>query len=148
MILEAWRDSTLIVEHETSEQEISDLLEIVKTDLKDACVPALSPDRRLACCYTAILTAARAALRASGYRVPKGPSHHYYAIQSLQLTVALDSVTVRQIESMGKKRAVADYVRVGEVSQSMVEEALAFTEDCCRKVTDWIREAHPGLMPS
>ncbi len=114
------------------------------TDLNDARIPALSPDRRLACCYNAILTAARAALRAAGYRVPKGTAnHHYYAIQSLRFTVLVDAVTVQQIESMGKKRVMADYIRVGEVSQSMVEETLAFAETCCRQVADWIRETHP-----
>ena len=142
-----WRDSALIVDHESSRQEISELLEIVKTDLKDARIPELSPDRRLACCYGALLTASRAALRAAGYRVPKGtPSHHYYAIQSLLFTVGLDSQAVRQIESMGKKRATADYVRVGEVSESMVEEAIAFAESCCGRILEWIREEHPSLM--
>ena len=103
MSLEAWRDSRLIVEHESSQREISELLGIVETDLEDALITELSPDRRFACCYGALLTAARAALRAAGYRVPKGtPSHHYYAIQSLQFTVGLDTQVVRQIESMGK----------------------------------------------
>ena len=149
MSLEAWRDSKLIVDHETSRQEISELLAIVKTDLDDARIPELSPDRRFACCYGAILTAARAALSAAGYRVPMGTtSHHYYAIQSLRFTVLLDSVTVQQIESMGKKRAVADYVRVGAVSQSMVEEALTFAETCCRRIADWIAREHPDLAPA
>ena len=143
MSLDAWRDSKLIVEHEASQQEISDLLGIVETDLNDARIPALSPDRRLACCYNAILTAARTALRAAGYRVPKGTNHHYYAIQSLQFTVKLESMILRQIESMGKKRVVADYVRVGEVSDSMVDESLAFAEGCCQQISDWIRTEHP-----
>ncbi len=144
MSLDAWRNSRLIVEHETSQQEISDLLGIVTTDLNDARLPALSPDRRLACCYNAILTAARAALRSAGYRVPKGTAHHhYYAIQSLRFTVLVDAVTVQQIESMGKKRVMAGYVRVGEISQSLVEEALAFAETCCSQVEEWIRETHP-----
>ncbi len=147
MSLEAWRDSRLIVEHESSRQEVSELLGIVKTDLDDARIPELSPDRRFACCYGALLTAARAALRSAGYRVPKGaPSHHYYAIQSLQFTVGLDPQALRQIESMGKKRATADYVRVGELSESMVEEAIAFAEDCCGRIADWIRAEYPSLM--
>ena len=148
MSLESWRDSRLIVEHETSRQEILQLIEIVHTDLLDARIAELSPDRRLSCCYCALLTAARAALRATGYRVPKGtPSHHYYAIQSLQFTVGLDAEVLRQIEAMGKKRATADYVRVGEVSDSMVEEALIFGENVCRQVEVWIEEKHPDLMP-
>lgn len=147
MTLESWRDSRLIVEHETSRQEITELIEIVRTDLRDAQIEGLSPDRRLSCCYGALLTAARAALRASGYRVPKGtPSHHYYAIQSLQHTVGLDTHVLRQIEAMGKKRATADYVRVGEVSESMVEEAIAFAETHCDRVVEWIRTQHPHLI--
>jgi hypothetical protein len=106
--LEAWRDSRFIVTHESSRQEISELLGIMKTDVKDALIRELSPDRRLACCYGALLTAARAALRAAGYRVPKGtPSHHYYATQSLQFTVGLDAQVLRQIGSMGKRRVTA-----------------------------------------
>ncbi|MGB2982826.1 MAG: hypothetical protein WBC63_03060 [Candidatus Bipolaricaulia bacterium] len=148
MSLDAWRDAKLIVEHETSRQEISELLAIVKTDLNDARIPALSADRRFACCYNALLTAARAALRATGHRVPKGTtSHHYYAIQSLRFTALLDSAAVQQIESMGKKRAIAEYVRVGEVSQSMAEDALNFAETRCRQIADWIAETHPDLLP-
>lgn len=146
MSLEAWMESRFIVKHETNRQEISDLCQIIQTDLKDAHIPALSPDRRLACCYQAILTAARAALRATGYRVSKGPNHHYYDIQSLQYTAKLDSITLRRIESMGKKRIVADYTRVGQVSESMVKETLVFAEDCCQRITDWIRTEYPYLF--
>ena len=147
MSLDAWRDQRFIVEHEASQQEISDLLGIVTTDLNDARIPALSRDRRLVCCYNAILTAARAALRSAGYRVPKGSAtHHYYAIQSLKFTVGFDSPTLHKIESMGKKRVMADYTRVGEVSQSMVEDALTFAEACSHQVTVWIGRNHPELL--
>lgn len=147
MTLEAWLNSRLVTEHEASPQEIADLMEIVQTDVADARIGALSPDRRLACCYAALLTAARAALRASGYRVPKGTtSHHYRVIQSLRFTVALDSATVLRIEAMSKKRATADYVRVGEVSESMVAEAIEFAENCCERIINWIREQHPKLV--
>ena len=147
MSLDAWHRSRLVVEHEPSRQEISELLGIVRTDLEDARIPQVSADRRLACCYSALLTAARAALRAAGYRVPRtSPSHHYVAIQSLRFTVGLEDRVLRQMESMGKKRVTADYVRVGEVSESMVEEGLAFAEEHCERIIDWIRTAHPSLI--
>jgi len=47
---------------------------------------------------------------------------------------------------MGKKRATADCVRVGEISDSMVSTSLAFAEGYCRMIEDWIRKAHPHLM--
>ncbi len=148
MSLEAWHDAGLIATHETSRQEISDLLAIVDTDLKDATIPELSAERKLSCCYNAMLTAARAALRASGYRVSKSnQSHHYYAIQSLRHTVELDADTVFRIEAVQKKRNVADYVRIGEVSKSAVAEILALARDVCQCVRKWLIENHPNLDP-
>ncbi len=148
MTLEAWRDSRFIVEYEPHRQEILDLLGIVTTDLNDARIDAVSADRRLACCYSAVLSAARAALRAAGYRVPKGTNHHYYAIQSLRFTVGVDRQTLHKIESMGKKRAMADYVRVGEVSASMVKDAIAFAEGICEQTIGWIRAHDPDWFQS
>lgn len=107
----------------------------------------MSGKRRLACCYSALLNATRAALRASGYRVPKGSgSHHYYAIQSLRFTVGLDATTIQQIESLRKKRGEGDYVRIGGVSESMVAEAIVFADDCCNRIANWIRSEHPDLL--
>ena len=147
MSLDAWRTSRLMVEHEPSRQEILELLGIVRTDFEDIHIPQVSADQRLACCPSALLTAARAALRAAGYRVSKtSPSHLYDAIPSLRFTVGLEDRVLRQMESMGKKRVTADYVRVGEVSESMVEEGLALAEEHCERIIDWIRTAHPSLI--
>ncbi len=146
MSLQEWMTMGIIEEHESSPQEIGELLDVVRADQSDARLVALGPDRRLSCCYGAILTPARATLRASGYRVRKGvPSHHHYAIQSLQRTAGFDSLTLRKIESLGKKRVTAEYVRVGEVSASMVDDAIELAEACCQQVEDWIHVAHPDL---
>ena len=59
MSLESWHEAGLITTHATSRQEISDLLAIVDVDLKDAEIPELSAERKLSCCYNAVLTAAR-----------------------------------------------------------------------------------------
>jgi len=144
--LEAWHDGGLIVTHATNRQEVSDLLAIIDTDLKDAEILELSAERKLSCCYNAMLTAARVALRASGYRVPKSnPSHHYYAIQSLRHTVEFDTDTVLRIEAVQKKQNVADYIRVGEVSESVAAEILALARDVCRRTRGWLIENHPNL---
>ena len=126
-MLEAWIKARFIQHHESSPQEIGELLDVMKMALSDARIVELSPDRR---CYSALLAAARAALPAAGYRVSKGnKSHHYYTVPSLQYTVGWDALTSRKIERLGKKRATAEYVRVGTVSPSMAEEALAFAEE-------------------
>ena len=93
-----------------------------------------------------MLTAARAALRASGYRIPKSnQSHHYYAIQSLRHTVEFDAEIVLRIEAVQKKRNVADYVRISEVSESVAGEILVLATDVCRRVCECLIESHPDL---
>jgi len=90
MSLEAWREAGLVVSHEATPEEIADLFAVAETDLRDAAISELSPERKLGCAYGAILSAGRAALHAAAYRVPKSnPGHHHYVIQSLRYTVGL-----------------------------------------------------------
>lgn len=146
MSLEAWHDAGLIAEHVSSRQEISELLAIVDTDLKDAAITGLSSERKLSCCYNAMLTSARIALRASGYRVSKSNrSHHYQVIQSLRHTVEFDADSVLRIEAVQKKRNVADYVRVGEVSESAAAETQVLALDVCQRIREWLIDKHPEL---
>ena len=146
MTLEAWSERALIAAHHATPQEISDLLAIVETDLRDAAIPELSPERRLGCYYGAILSVARAALRASGYRVTKTTqSHRYYVIRSLRYTAGLAPGAVLQIEAIQKKRNTADYVRIGEVSGQLVAEARALAERVTQSIRNWLAETHPEL---
>ena len=147
MTLQAWRESGLIDAHRATPQEVSDLLAVVETDLRDAAIPELSPERRLGCYYRAILTAARAALRASGYRASESTgSRHYYVIQSLRYTVGLSPSAVLQIEAIQKKCNTADYVRIGELSGELVTEAKALAEQVTQSIRDWLAERHPELL--
>ena len=148
MTLEAWSDSGLITPHQSTPHEVSDLLAVVDTDLRDAAIPELSLERKLGCCYGAILSAARAALHASGYRISRSTrSHHYYVIQSLRYTIGLDLSTLLQVEAVQKKRNTADYVRSGEVSEALVAEVTALAHDTSKAVRQWLVETHPDLLP-
>lgn len=64
-----------IRKHRTNAQEITSLFEVVKRDLADASLPELSPDRRFATAYNAVLQAAKAIMYCQGYRT-KGSGHH------------------------------------------------------------------------
>lgn len=108
MTLEAWREAGLLVRHEATPEEIADLLAVAEIDLRDAAIAELSPERKLGCAYGAILSVARGALHAAGYRVPKSTSHHHYTIQSLRYTVGLPPAIVLQIEALQKRRNTAD----------------------------------------
>jgi hypothetical protein len=147
MSLEAWREAGLVVAHESTPEEIADLFAVAETDLRDAAISELSPERKLGCAYGAILSVGRAALHAAGYRVPNSnPSHHHYVIQSLHYTVGLAPSVVLQIEALQKKRNTADYVRVGGVSDTLAAEACALAEAISGSVRKWVVKNHPSLL--
>ncbi|MCK5189219.1 MAG: hypothetical protein KAR12_04105, partial [Methylococcales bacterium] len=61
-------------------------------------------------------------------------------------TLELDSGTVARIEAVQKKRNIVDYVRVGEVSETVAAETLAFARDVSQSVREWLIENHPELV--
>jgi len=68
MSLSDWLANGWLTRHESSQQEIADLLGVVQRDLADSQTPGLSADWRLNIAYNAALQAATAALTAEGYR--------------------------------------------------------------------------------
>jgi hypothetical protein len=147
MSLEAWREAGLVVSHEATPEEIADLFAVAETDLRDAAISELSPERKLGCAYGAILSAGRAALHAAGYRVPKSnPAHHHHVIQSLRYTIGLAPSVVLQIEALQKKRNIADCVRVGGVSDTLAAEACALAGEIFRSVRQWLVKNHHDFL--
>ena len=80
------------------DEEIQNLLRIVKRDLKDSQSKDLSNDWRFAIAYNAALQAATAALPAAGYRASRD-SHHYRVIQSLSLTLGKSAEFIRSFDA-------------------------------------------------
>jgi len=147
MSLSDWFDSGFIAEHRTSRQEISELLALVDRDLHESETGTHSPEWKLAIAYNAILQAAKAALAATGYRVPKSNrSHHYYTIQSLQFTLKADPTTILKIEAVQKKWNISDYERAGTVSDREAQDALELAKTVCKQVREWLRGKHRRLM--
>ena len=70
MTLENWLANSWLRIHETSQQEISDLLKIVDRDLEDA-RRDLSADWRFGIAYNAALKLCTVLLHASGYRAER-----------------------------------------------------------------------------
>jgi hypothetical protein len=59
--------------HQTSIQELDELRAVIRGDLSDATIPALSEDRRFATAYNAALQTAKMAIACDGYRVGAVP---------------------------------------------------------------------------
>jgi uncharacterized protein (UPF0332 family) len=145
MSLEDWRHSGWLSAHESSRQEVSDLLAIADRDLKDCQSEGLSADWRFNIAYNALLQAATAALAVAGYRASRD-SHHYRILQSLGLTVGVPAETLRYLDAFRKKRNLTGYERIGAVSDKEVEEIVETAGAMRHQVEKWIKATHPELL--
>lgn len=144
--LKDWLKNAWLVEHETSPEEISDLLAVIDRDLEDCQSDGLSPDWQLAIAYNAALQVALAGLAAEGYRVTR-ESHHFRAIQSLAFTVGCDKTTIVQLDAFRKKRNVSDYERAGSVSIQEAEEMRELAQTLRTELIEWLGQVHPDFLP-
>ena len=146
MSLTDWLKNAWLVEHETSQEEISDLLTVIDRDLTDCRSEGLSPDWQLAIAYNAALQVALAGLAAEGYRVAR-ESHHFRAIQSLSLTLDCDTATVAHLDAFRKKRNISDYERAGSVSSKEADEMQELAHTLRAELVKWLSQKHPDLLP-
>jgi hypothetical protein len=146
MTLEKWVEFDWLRVEPSSHDEISGLLGIVTRSLKDAHVEAISDDLRFQAAFTAALTAANAALRASGHRTRVQAGHHQKIVESLELTLKADPKLIRKLLVFSKKRNATSYDAAGSVSQQDLQQAIKVAEELQRSVMGWIREHHPELL--
>jgi len=88
MSLQNWANNGWLRAHQTSAQEINDLLAIVDRDLADA-KGDISADWRFGIAYNAALKLCTILVHASGYR-PEKTLQHYRTIQALSLVLGKD----------------------------------------------------------
>lgn len=147
MSLTDWLLHGFIVQHQTSQQEIHELLALVERDLDESATGTHSPGWKLSIAYNAVLQATKAALAATGYRVPKSNrSHHYYTLQSLRHTIGVDSSTILKLETVQKKRNISDYEHAGAVSDREAQDALDIAKEIYKRIVVWLQVEHPELM--
>jgi hypothetical protein len=130
----------------SSPNEISGLLAIVERSLKDSNVEAISTDLRFVAEFTAALTSATVALRASGYRAATQTGHHVKTIDSLELTINADSKIIQRLKSFNNKRNQSVYDVAGSVSDQDLTEMSKLTVELCKRVKAWLKELHPELL--
>ena len=145
MSLQDWLKSRWLIEHQTSRQEIADLLGMADRDLAQCRTPNLSPDWQLNIAYNVALQAATAALAAAGYRAARD-AHHYRVIQSLAHTIKADPVLIAQLDKFRKKRNISDYERAGGVSEQEAKEMFVLAKNLRDEVEKWVRSNHPELL--
>lgn len=146
MSLEKWAEYGWLRAEPSSADEIRGLVGIVTRSLKDAKVEAISDDLRFQAAFSAALTAANIALRASGYRTRMQAGHHQKVVESMQLTMKADPKLIQKLLVFSKKRNATSYDAAGSVSQQDLQQAIKTADELQRHVIDWIREHHPELV--
>jgi hypothetical protein len=146
MSLRDWLRNAWLAEHETSREEIADLLSVIDRDLHDCQALGLSADWQLNIAYNAALQVAIAGLAAEGYRTAR-ESHHYRAIQALTFTLGLESTTISQLDAFRKKRNISEYERSGGTSEQEAREMIALAVRLREELAKWLKIAHLELVP-
>ena len=146
MSLEDWADNGWLRQHETSPQEIADLLAIVDRDLDDA-AGNISPDWRFGIAYNGALKLCTILLHASGYR-PKKTLQHYRTITAMPMILgAQREDDADYLDRCRRKRNTAEYDRTDVVTEANMKELIEFTRELRAAVLQWLEQHHPNLVP-
>jgi len=146
VILKEFLNQGRLVRHKTSSQEISDLLNLVERDLKDALIKEISADRRFSITYNAVLQLAILILYCNGYK-PKGSGHHFVTLQSIKEILGKEYYSlIEYFDSCRVKRNILDYDRAGEISENEVEELIEEAMKFKEMVKEWVKRNFPNFF--
>ena len=133
-------------DHAPTAVEVLRLLAAVDRNLADAAVTEVSDETRFDAAYKAVMQCSLAAMMASGYRPSTSePGHHVTLIQSLPLTLGVDSATWVVLDALRRKRNGNDYT--GDVvTPDMVAECLAQAIQLRTLLRKHLTKTHPELL--
>jgi uncharacterized protein (UPF0332 family) len=144
MSLEQWAKNGWLRPHKPSAREISDLLEIVDRDLKDA-QGNISADWKFGIAYNAALKLCTILLHCSGYR-PEQKLGHYRTLTALPLILGpVRKDDADYLDACRAKRNTVEYDSVGEATDEDAKELIAFVKQLRKDVLDWLKKNHPDL---
>jgi hypothetical protein len=146
MSLEKWAEYGWLKAEPSSADEIGGLLGIVTRALKDSKVEAISEDLRFQAAFSAALTSANIALRASGYRTRVQTGHHQKIVESLELTLKSDPKLIQKLKVFSKKRNATSYDTAGNISEQELEQAIKVAEELQQSISTWLGQNHPELL--
>jgi hypothetical protein len=145
MTLKQWADNGWLKAHQTTPEEISNLLAIVARDITEA-ERAISLDWRFGIAYNAALKLCTILLHAEGYR-PAHELQHYRTIAALPLILGPEKrADSDYLDECRKKRNVVEYRYVGAASASDVKELISFVKQLKEEVIGWLKNTHPDLL--
>lgn len=148
MSLTQWLANGWLKPHQSSSQEIANLLAIVRRDLKDARRRELSDDWRFGIAYNAALKLCTILLFAEGFR-PHQSLAHFRTLQGLTEVLGESrKADAAYLDACRIKRNTVEYDCVGAATGADADELIEFAESLLDDVIDWLRTTHPQLVPS
>jgi len=146
MTLRKWVEYGWLRPHESSREEIRNLLAVVDRDLENARIEKLSPDWRFGIAYNAALKLCTVLLYASGFRADRELAHKR-TVDALPLILGEKRAgDARYLDTCRKKRHVVEYETAGGASDGEAEELIEFAAGLREDVLGWLRANHPELM--
>ena len=147
MSLRQWLDNAWLKQITPSAQVVESLLAIAEREIGDASLDGISVDGRFDHAYDAIRSLCEAALRASGYDVPRGGRKHEHVIASLEFTV--DGQWTDEVDLLDRARRLRHqslYERIGVVQRQDADDLLATARRLLEATRRWLQETHPELV--
>jgi hypothetical protein len=126
--------------HSGSKEDASKLLAAARRNLRETGIPGLSPETRFDLAYKAVMQCGLLALLAHGCRPSTNePGHHATIIQTLPLTIGLDSERMIVLDKMRRMRNANDYS--GDiVSEEETAASIRSAQSLLTSVTDWLKQ--------
>ena len=148
MSLAEFLSKDLLKSHSTGKAEITQLLAVVRREIKDASVTGLSTDRRFACSYNAALQLSHIVIASTGYRTnPSKSGHHKLTFEAAELILGAEvQLMLDHFEIARRKRNMIDYNVSGSISESESEDLQKAVLDFQTHVLKWLSANHPDLI--
>jgi len=142
MTLQSWANNGWLKNHKTSKQEITQLLEIVERDLKDAKQRKISSDWRFGIAYNAALKLCTILLYVEGYK-PEKALAHYRTLQALPLILGQEKEDdADYLDSCRVKRNIVEYDYVGGATDAEANELITFVKELKEEVIQWVKSKY------
>jgi len=146
MSLQNWLENGWLRTHQTSKQEISNLLGIVNRDLADAQRQEISSDWQFGIAYNAALKLCTCLLYAEGFK-PERILAHYRTLQSLPIVLGEERRDeTAYLDACRMKRNSLEYDNAGVTSTGDASELLDYVLELRDAVIAWLKSEHPDLM--
>ena len=145
MSLQDWRKFGWLKPHETSFEELSNLLAIADRDIADAGADSLSSDWRFGIAYNAALKLCTMMLYDAGF-MPEKTLAHDRTLLSIQYTLGEHRKSdAEYLDACRVKRNHVEYDYVNGASETEARELVDFAKELRAEVVEKLKAKYPGL---